>query len=156
MSLSLVPLRLLLRPPTNTGKYELSICRVAIGAVIQFLLWVAFFTWEVYLWVHVKHFGSQPYLNDKVKYVLIFVFVDIPVTESWLRHGLILTLVIIFINPTWTFSSTSRYGGWWRCSISLRNISISTPYWSFDLLSSFRIPYVIRFIYFPRPAHGLL
>jgi hypothetical protein len=149
VSFSLAPFRLPLRPLTNTGglKYEPGICSVAIMGVIQFLLFVAFFTWEVYLWVHVKHFGSQPYLNDKVKYFLIFV--EIPVTKSALRYGWIFTLVIILfqvVNPSWTYSSTSDSGEWRHCSISLRNISISTPKRSFDLQSSMRIPCVIPFV----------
>jgi hypothetical protein len=133
----------------NTGGYEWSICSVAMEAIIQLFLFVAFFTWEVYLWVHVKHFGSQSYLNDKVKYVLVFV--DIPATEPWLRKSLIVTLVIIFVVNSFKISctSSSREGGvenWRHGSLSLTIFSISTPYWSFDLLSSLRIPCAIRFV----------
>jgi hypothetical protein len=63
-----------------------------MGVVIQFVLVIAFTSWALYLWARVEHFGSQPYLNYKVKYVLMFV--NIRATASWLR-GVWITATVI-------------------------------------------------------------
>ncbi|KAF8270785.1 hypothetical protein EI94DRAFT_1721914 [Lactarius quietus] len=73
------------------GKYNWSRSRIIMGVVIQFILVVAFTAWALYLWVHIDNFGSQPNLNDEVKYVLMFV--NIKATAAWLRGIWITTLV---------------------------------------------------------------
>jgi magnesium-transporting ATPase (P-type) len=95
------PLRLPFRPPTNTGKYNWTRSRIAMGVVIQFALIIAFTTWAVYVWARVEHFGSQPNLNDELKYVLMFV--NIKATSSWLRGVWITTLITSAIVLVITF-----------------------------------------------------
>lgn len=74
------------------GRYNWTRSRIAIGVFVQFALTIAFTSWAVYLWAHVDDFGSQPYLNEEVKYVLMFV--NIKATSPWLRGVWISALVI--------------------------------------------------------------
>lgn len=72
-----------------------------MGIAIQFLLVVAFTAWGVYMWADVKKFGSQPDLNDQVKYVLMFV--NIRATASGLRGCWITALVVSALVLVITF-----------------------------------------------------
>jgi len=72
-------------------KYKWSKSR-AIGVVIQFLIVIAFTAWASYLWARVEHFGSQPYLNYEVIYVLMFA--NVKATASWLR-GIWITAQVV-------------------------------------------------------------
>jgi hypothetical protein len=83
------------------GKYNWTRSRIAMGVVIQFALIIAFTTWAVYVWARVEHFGSQPNLNDELKYVLMFV--NIKATSSWLRGVWITTLITSAIVLVITF-----------------------------------------------------
>lgn len=63
-----------------------------MGMFVQFASVVAFTAWGLYFWVHVKHYGSQPECNDKIKYVVLFFTVR--ATAPWLRGVWIAVLVL--------------------------------------------------------------
>ena len=84
-------------PPTYVGKYHWARSRIAMGVLLQYISVVSFTAWGLYLWVHVKDFGSQPECNDRIKYV--FFFFTVRATVPWLRGlwiaGLVLSAVAL-------------------------------------------------------------
>jgi hypothetical protein len=62
-----------------------------MGVFVQFASVIAFTGWGLYLWVHVKDYGSQPECNDRIKYVVLLF--TIRATAPWLRGLWIATLV---------------------------------------------------------------
>ena len=70
--------------PTHAGRYHWTTSRAAIGFLLQLLSFISLIAWGFYLWVDVKHFGSQPECNDQIKYVVLFCTVR--ATANWLRH----------------------------------------------------------------------
>jgi hypothetical protein len=63
-----------------------------LGVLIQYVSVAAFAAWSLYLWVHVKDYGSQPECNDQIKYVIFFVTVR--ATAPWLRKLWIAALAL--------------------------------------------------------------
>jgi hypothetical protein len=63
-----------------------------MGVFLQFASVVAFLGWALFIWIHVKNFGSNPDCNDEIKYVIMFVTVR--ATAPWLRAFWIAILVI--------------------------------------------------------------
>ena len=70
--------------PTHAGRYHWTTSRAAIGFLLQLLSFISLIAWGFYLWVDVKHFGSQPECNDQIKYVVFFFTVR--ATANWLRR----------------------------------------------------------------------
>ncbi|KAI9465488.1 hypothetical protein BJY52DRAFT_1220719 [Lactarius psammicola] len=66
------------------GKYHWSKSRIVMGVFMQFASVIAFTGWALYMWVHVKDFGTQPQFNDQV---------NVRATADWLRGIWIATLV---------------------------------------------------------------
>jgi hypothetical protein len=66
--------------------------RIVMGVFLQFASVIAFTGWALYVWVHVKTYGSQPECNDQIKYVIMFITVR--ATVPWLRILWIAALVI--------------------------------------------------------------
>ena len=77
---------------THAGRYQWTTSRAAIGLFVQLLSFISLITWGFYLWVNVKHFGSQPECNHQIKYVVLFFTVR--ATANWLRRLWIAILVI--------------------------------------------------------------
>jgi glucan phosphoethanolaminetransferase (alkaline phosphatase superfamily) len=84
-----------------------------MGVLLQYTSVVSFTAWGLYLWVHVKDFGSQPECNHQIKYVLFFVTVR--ATAPWLRGLWIAALVfsavvlmVFFGLMAWTLFSMKR------------------------------------------------
>jgi hypothetical protein len=67
-----------------------------MGVFLQYTSLVSFTAWGLYLWVHVKDFGSQPECNDRIKYV--FFFFTVRATVPWLRGLWIAGLVISAVS----------------------------------------------------------
>jgi len=59
---------------------------------MQFASVIASTGWALYMWAHVKDFGTQNSCNDQVKYVVMFV--SVRATALWLR-GLWITALIL-------------------------------------------------------------
>ena len=78
--------------PTHAGRYHWTTGRAAIGLFVQLLSLISLITWGFYLWVNVKHFGSQPECNHEIKYVVFFFTVK--ATANWLRRLWYAVLVI--------------------------------------------------------------
>ena len=74
------------------GRYRLTGTRIAMASLIQSVSLVAYVSWGFYLWVNVKHYGSQPECNHQIKYVIFFFTVR--VTANWLRRLSIAFLAI--------------------------------------------------------------
>jgi len=74
------------------GKYHWTKGRVIMGVFLQFASVVAFLGWALFIWIHVKNFGSNPDCNDEIKYVIMFVTVR--ATAPWLRAFWIAILVV--------------------------------------------------------------
>ena len=70
--------------PTHAGRYLWTRSRRAIGVLLQSLSLVSLIAWGLYMWVNVKHFGSQPECNHQIKYVVFFFTVR--ATANWLRR----------------------------------------------------------------------
>lgn len=132
-----------------------------MGFVIQFLIIIAFLSWVLYLWAHVEHFGPQFYLNDKVRYKLLFV--DINPTTTWVHHGCLsvailiaVLLVITFGVSLWAILTKRRHepegeeSDNWECSVSVSELMDWHYY-----VSLFPILCVIRFFFSPQLVHGL-
>ncbi|KAF8478154.1 hypothetical protein DFH94DRAFT_754051 [Russula ochroleuca] len=66
------------------GKYHLTRTRVAMVFLVQYVSLTSFIAWGLYLWVNVKHYGSQPECNHQIKYVVFFFTVR--ATANWLRR----------------------------------------------------------------------
>jgi hypothetical protein len=85
-------------PPTPAGKYHWTRSRVAMSLLVRFISVVAFMGWGLYVWIHVKDFGSHPQCNDQFKYVILFFTVK--ATERWLRGLWIAFLVLGAVGLT--------------------------------------------------------
>ncbi|KAI0250810.1 hypothetical protein BJV78DRAFT_537311 [Lactifluus subvellereus] len=89
------------------GKYKWSRSRFIIGVLAQLVAVIGFTGWALYLWVHVKDYGSQVGCNDKVKYVLMFV--SVRATKPWVRDSWIAILVASAVGLLIRFGISAVY-----------------------------------------------
>jgi hypothetical protein len=64
-----------------------------MGVCLQFTSLIAYTGWALYVWVHVKTYGSHPECNDHIKYVILFA-IPVRATVPWL-HRLWMAVLII-------------------------------------------------------------
>jgi hypothetical protein len=80
-----------------------------MGVFLQFASLIAYTGWALYVWVHVKTFGSQPECNDHIKYMIMYA-IPVRATVPWLRGlwmaVLIMSSVMLAIIFVWIFLLT--------------------------------------------------
>ena len=92
------------------GKYKWSRSRFVVGVLAQFVTVIGFTGWALYLWFHVKDYGSQNTqsgCNDRVIYVLMFV--SIRATKPWLRDSWIAVIIASAVGLLIRFGTSAFY-----------------------------------------------
>ncbi|KAI0320202.1 hypothetical protein OF83DRAFT_1106364 [Amylostereum chailletii] len=74
------------------GSYRWNPLRITILVVLQIGVTVATLGWSLYVWVHVREFGSQSQCNNSIKYV--FFFANVRPTVGWFRRFSMAILIL--------------------------------------------------------------
>jgi uncharacterized protein YneF (UPF0154 family) len=77
---------------SHAGRYQWTTSRAVMALLVHLVSLISLIAWGFYLWVNVKHYGSQPECNHEIKYVVFFCTVR--ATANWLRHVWIAVLAI--------------------------------------------------------------